>query len=210
MINMLKISTSILSTKNRIKSIQELNETTTDYIHIDVMDNRFVRNYQFPINEVKKLAKFSNKVFDVHLMTEDPEKYINELNLNIVDSITIHVEIEKNINYLIKLIKSHGIEVGLAIKPNTNLNELNKYLNKIDKVLIMSVEPGFGGQKFLESTVERITKLRNKKADLLIEVDGGINAETIDKIKYISDIAVVGSFITNSDDYQEAINILKN
>ena len=210
MIYVLQISTSILASKNRIKSIQELNETTTDYIHIDVMDNKFVRNYQFPINEVKKLAKFSNKVFDVHLMTEDPEKYIKELNLNNVDSITIHVEIEKNINYLIKLIKSYGIEVGLAIKPNTNLRELNKYLDKIDKVLVMSVEPGFGGQKFIETTPERIAKIRNKKADILIEVDGGINDETIDNIKYISDIAVVGSYITNSEDYQEAINILKN
>ena len=207
---MLKISTSILTAKNRIKSIQELNETTTDYIHIDVMDNKFVHNYQFPTNEIKKLAKFSNKIFDVHLMTEDPEKYIKELNLNKVDSITFHVEVDKNINYLIKLIRSYGLEVGLAIKPNTSLSTLTKYLDKIDKVLVMSVEPGFGGQKFLESTVDRIIKLRNKKADLLIEVDGGINDETIDNIKYIADIAVVGSYITNNDDYQEAINNLKN
>ena len=207
---MLKISTSLLNAKNRVRSIQELNETTTDYIHIDVMDNKFVRNYQFPVNEIKKLARFSNKVFDVHLMTEDPEKYIKDLNINNVDSITIHVEIDKNINSLIRLIRSYGYEVGLAIKPNTSLNTLNKYLDKIDKVLVMSVEPGFGGQKFIESTVERIIKLRNKKADLLIEVDGGINDETIDKIKYIADIAVVGSYIVNSDDLEEAINNLKN
>ncbi len=207
---MLKISTSLLNAKNRIKSIQELNETTTDYIHIDVMDNKFVHNYQFPVNEIKKLARFSNKVFDVHLMTEDPEKYIKDLNINNVDSITIHVEIDKNINSLIRLIRSYGYEVGLAIKPNTNLNTLNKYLDKIDKVLVMSVEPGFGGQKFIESTVERIIKIRNKKADLLIEVDGGINDETIDKIKYIADIAVVGSYIVGSDDLEEAINNLKN
>ena len=210
MIIMLKISTSLLNAKNRVRSIQELNETTTDYIHIDVMDNKFVRNYQFPVNEIKKLARFSNKVFDVHLMTEDPEKYIKDLNINNVDSITIHVEIDKNINSLIRLIRSYGYEVGLAIKPNTSLNTLNKYLDKIDKVLVMSVEPGFGGQKFIESTVERIIKLRNKKADLLIEVDGGINDETIDKIKYIADIAVVGSYIVNSDDLEEAINNLKN
>ena len=207
---MLKISTSLLNAKNRVRSIQELNETTTDYIHIDVMDNKFVHNYQFPVNEIKKLARFSNKVFDVHLMTEDPEKYIKDLNINNVDSITIHVEIDKNINSLIRLIRSYGYEVGLAIKPNTSLNTLNKYLDKIDKVLVMSVEPGFGGQKFIESTVERIIKIRNKKADLLIEVDGGINDETIDKIKYIADIAVVGSYIVGSDDLEEAINNLKN
>ena len=207
---MLKVSTSILSTKNRIKSIKDLNETTTDYIHIDVMDNKFVPNNQFSINEIKKLARESNKVFDIHLMVEDPEKYIKDLDINNVDSITIHVEIKQNINKLIKLIKSYGIEAGLAIKPNTNLSSLNRYLNNIDKVLVMSVEPGFGGQKFIDSTVDRIIKLRNNKADLLIEVDGGINNETIDKIKYISDIAVVGSYIINSDDYQEAINKIKN
>ena len=207
---MLQISTSILSAKNRIKSIKDLNETTTDYIHIDVMDNKFVPNYQLPINEIKKLARESNKIFDVHLMVEDPEKYIKNLNINNVDSITIHVEIDKNINKLIKLIKSYGLEAGLAIKPNTNLSSLTRYLDNIDKVLVMSVEPGFGGQKFIENTVDRIIKLRNKKSDLLIEVDGGINDETIDKIKYISDIAVVGSYIVNCDDYQEAINNLKN
>ena len=208
---MLKISTSILSSKNRIKSIIELNETTTDYIHIDVMDNKFVHNFQFSINEIQKLSRFSNKLFDVHLMVNEPEKYIEELvNNKNIDSITFHIEIEKNINHLIRLIKSHGIEVGIAINPNTNLNTLSKYLKNIDKVLVMSVEPGYGGQKFLENTVDRIIKLRNKKADLLIEVDGGINDETIDKIKYISDIAVAGSYIINNKDYQEAINILKN
>lgn len=207
---MLKISTSLLSTKNRIKSVEQLNETTTDYIHIDVMDNKFVPNYQFPLNEVKKLAKISNKLFDVHLMVEEPEKYIKELNIKNVDSITIHIEISQNIDNLIRLIRSYGIEVGIAIKPNTNLNRLNKYLEKVDKILIMSVEPGFGGQKFIDNTVNRITEIRNKKADILIEVDGGINDETIDKIKYISDIAVVGSYITNNENYQEAINKLKN
>jgi len=207
---MLKISTSILSTKNRIKSIEQLNETTTDYIHIDVMDNKFVPNYQFPLNEIKKLAKFSNKLFDIHLMVQEPEKYIKELNNKKVDSITIHIEISQNIDSLIRLIRSYGIEVGLAIKPNTNLNRLNKYIEKVDKILIMSVEPGFGGQKFIENTVDRIIELRNKKADILIEVDGGINDETIDKIKHISDIAVVGRYITNKEYYQEAINKLKN
>lgn len=207
---MLKISTSILSTKNRIKSIEQLNETTTDYIHIDVMDNKFVPNYQFPLNEIKKLAKFSNKLFDIHLMVQEPEKYIKELNNKKVDSITIHIEISQNIDSLIRLIRSYGIEVGLAIKPNTNLNRLNKYIEKVDKILIMSVEPGFGGQKFIENTTERIKYIRNKNKDIIIEVDGGINNETISKIKDIANIAVVGSYITNKEDYEEAINILKN
>jgi len=207
---MLKISTSILSSKNRIKSIELLNETNTDYVHIDVMDNKFVHNYQFPINEIIKLAKISNKLFDIHLMVEDPEKYIKNLNLNKVDSITIHIEINKDIDYLIELIKSYGIEVGIAINPNTSITKLNRYIEKVDKILVMSVEPGYGGQKFIDKTVDKIISIRNKKADILIEVDGGINDEVIDKIKYISDIAVVGSYITNSTTYQEAINNLKN
>jgi len=206
---MLKISTSILSSKNRIKSIELLNETNTDYVHIDVMDNKFVHNYQFPINEIIKLAKISNKLFDIHLMVEDPEKYIKNLNLNKVDSITIHIEINKDIDYLIELIKSYGIEVGIAINPNTSITKLNRYIEKVDKILVMSVEPGYGGQKFIDKTVDKIISIRNKKADILIEVDGGINDEVIDKIKYISDIAVVGSYITNSTTYQEAINNLK-
>jgi len=127
---MLKVSTSILSTKNRIKSIEELNETTTDYIHIDVMDKKFVPNYQFPIHEIKKLAKFSNKLFDIHLMVEEPEKYIKNLNIKNIDSITIHIEISQNIDNLIRLIKANGTEVGIAIKPSTNLNRLNKYIDK--------------------------------------------------------------------------------
>lgn len=207
---MLKISTSILSSKNRVKSIELLNETNTDYVHIDVMDNKFVRNYQFPINEIIKLAKISNKLFDIHLMVEDPEKYITKLNLNNVDSITIHIEINKNIDHLIKLIKSYGIEVGIAINPNTSITKLNRYIEKVDKILVMSVEPGYGGQTFIDKTVDKIISIRNKKADILIEVDGGINEETIDKIKYISDIAVVGSYIINSNTYQQAINNLKN
>lgn len=207
---MIKISTSILTSNNRIESIKKLNNTNSSYIHIDVMDNKFVPNYQLPIDEVKELSKQSNKLFDIHLMVEDPEKYINSINFKNIYNISIHIEINKDINKLINIIKSKGYSVGLAIKPNTSLELLDKYLDKVDMILIMSVEPGFGGQKFINNSVDRIKYIRNKKPDILIEVDGGINIDTIDKIKYISDIAVVGSYITNSDDYQKAINNLKN
>ena len=207
---MIKISTSILTSNNRIESIKKLNNTNSNYIHIDVMDNIFVPNYQLPIDEVKELSKQSNKLFDIHLMVEDPEKYINSINFKNIYNISIHIEINKDINKLINIIKSKGYSVGLAIKPNTSLELLDKYLDKVDMILIMSVEPGFGGQKFINNSVDRIKYIRNKKPDILIEVDGGINIDTIDKIKYISDIAVVGSYITNSDDYQKAINNLKN
>ena len=207
---MIKISTSILSSNNRIESIKKLNNTSTNYIHIDVMDNVFVPNYQLPLNEVNELAYYSQRPFDIHLMMEHPEDYIKGLDVSNIDCITIHVEITDNIDEIIELIKPYNCHIGLAIKPNTDLDLLDKYLDKIDRVLIMSVEPGFGGQKFLDKTIYRINKFRSKKKNITIEVDGGINDETIKKISNIADIAVVGSYITSKDDYQEAINNLKN
>ena len=207
---MIKIATSILSAKNRIESIKKLNDTDTDYIHIDVMDNIFVPNYQLPIDEVNELGTYTKKPFDIHLMMIDPEPYIRSLKIDNIDCITIHLEINKDITKLINIIKSLGYKVGLAIKPKTNLDLIDKYINSIDKVIIMSVEPGFGGQKFIPESINRIKELRNKKEDLIIEVDGGINNETIKEIDAISDIAVVGSYITNNDNYKEAINNLKN
>ena len=207
---MIKISTSILSSKDRINSIQKLNNTNSDYIHIDVMDNIFVPNYQFPLEEIKELSKYSNKPLDIHLMVANPKKYINSLDIKNIYNITIHIEINKNIDSIIELIKEKNCSVGLAIKPNTPLNIIDKYLKKVDIILIMSVEPGFGGQKFIENTTERIKYIRNKNKDIIIEVDGGINNETISKIKDIANIAVVGSYITNKEDYEEAINNLKN
>ena len=208
---MIKVSTSILSTKDRIESIKKLNATTTDYIHIDAMDNIFVPNYQLPVEETNKLAKYSKKKLDIHLMVEDPIQYINKLDTNkLINNITFHIEINEDIDKVIELIRQKGYHVGIAIKPNTNMKDLDKYLDKIDIVLIMSVEPGFGGQKFIKETITRIKYLRNKKPDILIEVDGGIDDKTIKDINLICDIAVSGSYIINNDNYQKAINNLKN
>ena len=208
---MIKVSTSILSTKDRIESIKKLNATTTDYIHIDAMDNIFVPNYQLPVEETNKLAKYSKKKLDIHLMVEDPIQYINKLDTNkLINNITFHIEINEDIDKVIELIRQKGYHVGIAIKPNTNMKDLDKYLDKIDIVLIMSVEPGFGGQKFIKETITRIKYLRNKKTDILIEVDGGIDDKTIKDINLICDIAVSGSYIINNDNYQKAINNLKN
>ena len=205
----MKIATSILNAKDRKESIIKLNNTNTDYIHIDVMDNIFVPNYQLPIKEVNELISLTQKKFDIHLMVENPLSYIKELNFQNIDSITFHIEIKKDINELIKIIKEKNIKVGLAIKPNTEVNTLDNYLDKVDKILVMSVEPGFGGQKFIENTPSRIKEIKNKNNSILIEVDGGINNETIKDIKDIADIAVVGSYITNKEDYNDAINSLK-
>ena len=143
-------------------------------------------------------------------MVEDPETFIKGLAINNISCITIHVEINKDIPKIINLIKSLGYQVGIAIKPNTDINQIKDYLNDIDRIIVMSVEPGFGGQKFIENTPERINNIKEMNKNIIIEVDGGINNETIHLIKESTDIAVVGSYITNSEDYQEAINNLKN
>jgi len=207
---MLKIATSILSAKDRIECINKLNDTNTDYFHIDVMDGKFVPNFQLPSNEINELKKYTKKPLDIHLMTDNPEEYIDNIEKSNIEYITIHLEIEKDIDYLIKKIKSLGIKVGLSLKPKTNIDKIDNYINDIDMVLIMSVEPGFGGQQFIEDAFNRIIQIRNKRKDIIIEVDGGINNSNISKIKEIADIAVVGSYITNSNDYNQAINNLKN
>ena len=207
---MTKISTSILASNNRIESIQKLNNTNSDYIHIDSMDGLFVPNTQMPINEIIELEKISNKPLDVHLMVENPEEYITQLKNKNIEYITIHIEINKDINKLINIIKSLNYKVGLSIKPNTNINSLIPYLDKIDLVLIMSVEPGFGGQQFMPNSLEKAENLRKLKPNIIIEIDGGIKDTNIKEVKKYVDIAVVGSYITNNSNYQEAINNLKN
>ena len=206
---MIKISTSILSSNNRIESIKKLNNTQTDYIHIDVMDGIFVNNKQFPIDEINRLLPYSKKPIDIHLMVKNPEKYINNLNNLNIKYITFHLEIDNDINSLIKLIKSKGYKVGIAIKPNTNLTDVYKYLDDIDMVLIMSVEPGYGGQKFIEQTFKKINTLHQEKPNITIEVDGGINNQNIEKLKSYVNIAVIGSYIINQIDYNKTIIELK-
>lgn len=207
---MIKISPSILGSNNRIDSIHKLNNTNADYIHIDAMDGNFVPNTQMKIDEVLELEKHSILPLDIHLMVEDPEIYINQLHNKNIEYITIHLEIPKDINILIDKIKSLGYKVGLSIKPNTSVKELIPYLDKIDLVLIMSVEPGLGGQKFMPNSLIKAEYLRELNNDIIIEIDGGINDTNIEEIKKYVDIAVVGSYITNSSNYNQAINNLKN
>jgi len=204
----MKISTSILSSKTRVETIKKLNNTTTDYIHFDMMDNKFVPNQAFSIKEIKEYANVCNKKIDAHFMVEDPISYLEKLKEIDFNNVTIHIEIE-NVDYIIKYLKQRNIKVGLAIKPNTNVNLLDKYIDDIDLILVMSVEPGFGGQKFIENTPNRIKEIKRKikNRNILIEVDGGINDETIKLVDV--DIAVAGSYIINNDNYQQQINKLK-
>ncbi len=211
----MKVAASILSAKDRIICIKKLNRTNLDYFHIDVMDGEFVNNYQMPPREVREITSYAKKPLDIHLMVENPIEYIEELqNLN-VEYITFHIEVLHNIEELINKCKELNYKVGLAIKPNTNINELKPYLKYIDLILVMSVEPGFGGQKFIENTIARIEKIRkmlikNKCENILIEVDGGINDTNIKSlIDTKVDIAVSGSYIVNSSNYQNQIDTLR-
>lgn len=205
---MIKVSTSILTCNNRIQATEKLNKTNTDYIHIDYMDGIFVDNKEFTIEEIKTLSKISTKKLDIHIMAENPEPIIQELKGLNIEYITIHYEINKPLDKIINLIHNQGYKCGISIKPKTDSKNIIEYLKKIDLVLIMSVEPGKGGQKFIPDVLNKIKEL--KQNNLIIEIDGGINDTNIEELKNIVDIVVVGSYITNSSDYNKQINNLKN
>lgn len=210
----MKISTSILSVKDEFikDSIDRLNTTTTDFIHLDIMDNIFVPNVSWNYDFLKERLVNNTKPLDVHLMVEDVIKYVDDFSkLNPV-YITFHYEAVNNVMDTIKYIKSKNIKVGLAIKPGTEVEEIYEYLPYVDLLLVMSVEPGFGGQSFMSETSVRVNKLivyrKITGLNYVIEVDGGVNDSTINLVPHV-DIAVSGSYITNND-YQESINNLKN
>lgn len=213
---MVKVSTSILSEYNKdslIDAVKNINKTTTDYIHIDIMDGHLIPQKSFIFSDIKKISNYTNKKLDVHLMVKDPSKYINDYAMLNTEFITIHYEIGKNLVKYIDQIKDCGIKCGISIKPETNVELIYNLLDKVDLVLIMSVNPGLSGQPFITESIEKIDKLRseisNRKLNILIEVDGGINEE-VSKLVNNVDILVVGTFILNSNNYQEQINKLIN
>jgi len=206
-----KISVSYLSSKNIIEDLRKLTVTDTDYIHVDVMDGKFVKNRTLSFSELKEIHRYTNKRLDVHLMVKKPWKYIDDYATLNTEYITFHVE-TKNVEKTLDLIDSYGIKKGLSIKPETSLDELDPYLDNIDLILVMAVEPGRGGQEFIDNTIDRIKTLKKKlkehKSKALISVDGGINEEVAKKLKDV-DILASGSFVINSDNYQEAIDKLR-
>ena len=208
----MKVSASFFSSKNVPKDLRLLNDTDVDYIHVDIMDGRFVKNKTMPFREMRHIYEYTSKRLDVHLMVENPSKYIPlyaELN---TEFITFHIEVLEDIKKNIDLIKSYSIKAGLAIKPTTKVNELIPYLPFIDLILVMSVEPGEGGQPFIEESENRIKEIRelinSYNLDCVINVDGGINNETRRKCEK-SDIVVAGSYIINSDNFQDKISSLR-
>ncbi len=206
----MKVSVSILSEKENYKeAIYKLNNTNADYLHLDIMDGSFTNNKTFSIVESNIISKLINKKLDVHIMSTNLDKIIDEyLSLN-PDIITFHIE-NDNIDKYICKIKEKNTKVGLAINPDTNINIIDKYLDKVDLILIMSVMPGLGGQSFIDVTDKvKYLKQSQNKYNYLIEIDGGINSDTINIVRDYVDIVVSGSYITSKDDYQSAIDSLK-
>lgn len=208
----LKIAASFLSCKNIKEGIKKLSLTDVDYIHVDLIDGTFIKGREIPFRKLKKIYKYTNKRLDVHLMVKKPKKYIQKFVTLNTEVITFPVEIENKIDKNLDLIRSYGIKCGLAISPKTELSTLIPYLDKIDIVLVMGVEPGYGGQAFIEDTVQKVKELKamikKAKVNVQVSVDGGINEETIKKLKKI-DIVVAGSYITNAKNYQEQIDSLR-
>lgn len=208
----MKVSASFLSSKNPVVDLIKLNDTDVDYIHVDIMDGKFVPNKTMPYSELKHIYKYTSKRLDVHLMVENPKKYIPlyaELN---TEYITFHVEIDEDIMECLEMIKKYSIKAGLSIKPNTKVSELIPYLPYIDMILVMSVEPGAGGQAFIETSEDKIKEVRSLlnsyNIPAVINVDGGINNETVNKCREC-DIVTAGSYIVKSDNFQEKISSLR-
>lgn len=208
---MKKISVSFLSSDSESKDILKLNNTTTDYIHVDVMDGRFVKKKHKPYKMLYKMGAEVTKRLDVHLMEKKPLKHINYFAALNTEYITVHVELDKVDKYL-DLIRQYGIKAGLAINPDTDESMLLPYINKIDLVLIMGVNPGKGGQEFIENTIKKILRIKKillkKKSKAKISVDGGVNAEVAKRLDFV-DIIVSGSYVTSSDDFEKAIETLR-
>lgn len=213
--NKIIISPSILSADfaNLEKDIKTVENFGADWIHVDVMDGHFVPNITIGIPVVKSIKKVTSLPLDVHLMISNPEKYIEDFAIAGADILTFHYEAveEKNIPTLIEKIHSFGIKAGISIKPKTNPDTILKYLNKADLILVMTVEPGFGGQKFIQDCAEKIKIIKqNAPQNLIIQVDGGINNIT-GKIctDYGANSLVAGNYIYKSEDIQHAIASLR-
>ncbi|MDO4382638.1 MAG: ribulose-phosphate 3-epimerase [Clostridia bacterium] len=219
---MVEVSASILNmdNENAIKNLYELETALIDYFHIDVMDGKFVKD-----NTIEKMIEYSEYIssisslpLDIHLMVEDVEQYIKSFSVFEPNLITFHIEARKNkeeIFELIKLVKESNSRVGLAIKPNTKIEEIYNYLPYIHSVLIMTVEPGLGGQELIPETIEKISRMKKyleqEKLEVDIQADGGINLQNIDLLKQagVSNV-VVGNALMKTKDKKDMINKLKN
>ncbi len=213
---MIKIAPSILSANFSLLTpdIEIIEKAGADMVHIDVMDGHFVPNITIGAPVVKSLRKVTSLPFDVHLMIENPEYYIKDFVDAGSNIITVHAEASKHLHRLIQLIKSYDVKAGIALNPATPLCVIEHLLDDVDMVLIMTVNPGFGGQKFIENMYEKIKALKvllmKCGRHVPIEVDGGVNINNIEKLyKNGAEIMVAGSAIFNSEDIEKTISLMK-
>ena len=210
------VSPSLLASDfaNLQSEVEMINNSNADWFHVDVMDGNFVPNLSFGLPAVKAVAKHAKKPLDVHLMIQNPDLYIDAFKDAGADYLTVHYEACTHLHRTIQAIKAAGMKAGVALNPHTPVELLNEIINDLDLVLIMSVNPGFGGQKFIEAAINKTKKLKDlivsKGANTLIEIDGGVNADTGKKLVDAgADALVAGSYVFNSSNPSDTIDILK-
>ena len=203
------IAVSFLKSKyDRLTTIQNIDRSIADLIHVDLMDGLYVPENNFTIDSIINDLKDTTKPLDIHLMVNNPEFYIPSLAQLKPSIITIHLNSTHNFDNVLSMIKDYNIKVGIALNPDEDVHLLDNYFDLIDYVLIMSVYPGKGGQAFIKEVLNKVDCLKSK--NILIGIDGGINDTTIDYIKELDiDIIVSGSYICLSDDYNKQISVLK-